>query len=109
MGLGRLGQLADFCPRSGRREAGCPQRPSPYPHPGRKSGANHDFPEAATLLLWADTHSAPAQLEHYTIFEGTERMAAPMRRSIPPHPFATCVQRASSPHKMPSLKARLSI
>jgi len=31
MRLGRWGQLADFWPRSGRYEAGCPQRPIPYP------------------------------------------------------------------------------
>jgi hypothetical protein len=30
-GLWRWGRLADFWPRSGRYEADCPQRHSPYP------------------------------------------------------------------------------
>ncbi|MBA4252835.1 MAG: hypothetical protein C0441_02635 [Comamonadaceae bacterium] len=38
-GLGRWGQLADFWPRSGRHEAGCPQRPSPYPSQGPRRAA----------------------------------------------------------------------
>jgi len=41
-GLGRWGRLADFWLRSGRYEADCPQRPSPYPHGGSPWSEN-DF------------------------------------------------------------------
>ena len=92
-GLWRWGRLADFWPRSGRYEADCPQRHSPYPY-GSKPQSEHDFLAQGAVLTCAQRTLIPRASGltecHGGLTPISSRLRFPLRARTPAHAQGQC-------------------